>query len=148
MNKKIVINDFKRNKLITVSTCIFMAVTAMLLGLSIFLFSSLAVSIDTLMNIAETPHFLQMHTGEQDEAEMEKFIASRTDIEKSQVSRFLNLQNSCLMIGDKSFEANMQDNGLCCQGECFDYLVDGNNNVIHAESGEVSRPAAGPPARK
>ena len=142
MNKKIVINDFKGNKLITVSTCIFMAVTAMLLGLSIFLFSSLAVSIDTLMNIAETPHFLQMHMGELDDAEMDKFIASRTDIEKSQISRFLNLQNSCLSIGDKSFEANMQDNGLCCQGECFDYLVDGNNNVIHAESGEVYVPVA------
>ena len=142
MNKKIVVNDFIGNKLITVSTCIFMAVTAMLLGLSIFLFSSLAVSIDTLMNIAETPHFLQMHTGELDDAEMDKFIASRTDIEKSQVSRFLNLQNSCLLIGDKSFEANMQDNGLCCQGECFDYLVDGNNNVIHAETGEVYVPVA------
>lgn len=142
MNKKIVINDFKGNKLITVSTCIFMAVTAMLLGLSIFLFSSLAVSIDTLMNIAETPHFLQMHMGELDDAEMDKFIASRTDIEKSQISRFLNLQNSCLSIGDKSFEANMQDNGLCCQGECFDYLVDGNNNVIHAEPGEVYVPVA------
>ena len=142
MNKKIVINDFKRNKLITVSTCIFMAVTAMLLGLSIFLFSSLAVSIDTLMNIAETPHFLQMHTGELDEEELENFIASRNDVEKSQISRFLNLQNSCLSIGDKSFEANMQDNGLCCQGECFDYLVDGNNNVIHAETGEVYVPVA------
>lgn len=114
----------------------------MLLGLSIFLFASLAASINSLMNIAETPHFLQMHTGELDEAEIGKFIEARNDVEKSQISGFLNLQNSCLSVGDRSFEANMQDNGLCCQGECFDFLVDGNNNVIRADPGEVYVPVA------
>ena len=64
MIKRLIINDFKSNKLITVSTCIFMAITAMLLGMAVFLFASLATSIDSLMTKAETPHFLQMHTGE------------------------------------------------------------------------------------
>ena len=36
----------------------------MLLGMAVFLFASLATSIDSLMTKAETPHFLQMHTGE------------------------------------------------------------------------------------
>ena len=142
MNKRLMINDFKGNKLITVFTCIFMAVTAMLLGLSIYLFASLAASIDTLMTKAETPHFLQMHTGELNESEIENFTESRSDVDKYQILRFLNLQNSCLSIGDKSFETNMQDNGLCCQSECFDYLVDGYNNVIQAEPGEVYVPVA------
>lgn len=142
MNKRLVINYFKANKLITVSTCVFMSVTAMLLGLSIYLFASLAASIDTLMTKAETPHFLQMHTGELDESEIDKFIESRDDVEKSQICGFLNLQNSCLSIGDKSFETNTQDNGLYCQSECFDYLLDGHNNVIHADPGEVYVPVA------
>ena len=142
MNKRLMINDFKSNKLITISTCIFMAVTAMLLGLAIYLFASLAASIDTLMTKAETPHFLQMHTGELDEEKFNAFVDSRNDVEKKQICRFLNLQNSSLSIGDKSFEANMQDNGLCLQGECFDYLVDSNNNVIQASPGEVYVPVA------
>lgn len=142
MNKRLIINDFKSNKLINISTCLFMAVTAMLLGLSIYLFASLVASIDTLMNKAETPHFLQMHTGDPEEAKINEFVASREDVEKKQICRFLNLPNSCLSIGDVSFETNMQDNGLCCQGECFDYLLDGYNNVIQAGSGEVYVPVA------
>ena len=114
----------------------------MLLGLSIYLFASLAASIDTLMTKAETPHFLQMHTGDPEEAKLIEFADSRDDVDKRQICRFLNLPNNCLSIGDKSFEANMQDNGLCCQGECFDYLVDGNNDVIQAGPGEVYVPVA------
>ena len=142
MNKRLIINDCKSNKLATAATCIFMAVSAMLLGLSILLFASLCDSIDSLMATAQTPDFLQMHTGELDEEKFNAFVDSRNDVEKKQICRFLNLQNSSLSIGDKSFEANMQDNGLCLQGECFDYLVDSNNNVIQASPGEVYVPVA------
>ena len=142
MIKRLIINDFKSNKLITVSTCIFMAVTAMLLGMAVFLFASLATSIDSLMTKAETPHFLQMHTGELNESQIDEFVMQRNDVDKKQICRFLNLQNSCIYVGDKSFETNMQDNGLCTQGECFDYLVDGDNKVIQVNSGEVYVPAA------
>ena len=142
MLKRLVINDFKANKLITISTCIFMAVTAMLLGLSIFLFASLATSIDALMTKAETPHFMQMHTGELDEAKINAFANDRADVEKKQICRFLNLQNGSLSIGGQSFANNMQDNGLCIQSECFDYLVDANNEVIEAKAGEVYVPVA------
>ena len=91
---RLIVNDFKSNKLITASTCVFMTITAMLLGLAIFLFASLWTSIDSLMKKAETPHFLQMHTGELKEAEIETFAAARDDVEEGQIARFLNLQNS------------------------------------------------------
>ena len=139
---RLIVNDFKSNKLITVSTCVFMTITAMLLGLAIFLFASLWTSIDSLMKKAETPHFLQMHTGELKEAEIEAFAAARDDVEEGQIGRFLNLQNSQLSIGGKSFETNMQDNGLCYQSECFDYLLDAENNVIQVSNGEVYVPVA------
>ncbi|MCR4598716.1 MAG: ABC transporter permease [Acetatifactor sp.] len=142
MLKRLVINDFKANKLITISTCIFMAVTAMLLGLSIFLFASLATSINALMTKAETPHFLQMHTGELDEAKINAFANDRKEVEKKQICKFLNLPNGSLSIGGQSFANNMQDNGLCVQSECFDYLVDANNEVIEAKAGEVYVPVA------
>ena len=134
---RLIVNDFKSNKLITASTCVFMTITAMLLGLAIFLFASLWTSIDSLMKKAETPHFLQMHTGELKEAEIEAFAAARDDVEEGQIGRFLNLQNSQLSIGGKSFETNMQDNGLCYQSKCFDYLLDAENNVIQVSNGET-----------
>ena len=46
MYGRMIINDIKTNKLVSAATCIFMAVTAMLLGLSILLYLSLGDLLD------------------------------------------------------------------------------------------------------
>jgi putative ABC transport system permease protein len=135
-----IINDIKANKLVSAATCIFMAVTAMLLGLSILLYASLADSIDSLMTEAKTPDFLQMHTGELDVDSIYDFAQQREDVEEMQVCTLLNLQNSQISIGNESLENNMQDNGLSCQSSFFDYLVDADNAVIYPAEGEVYVP--------
>lgn len=140
MERRMIINDIKANKLVSAATCIFMAVTAMLLGLSILLYASLADSIDSLMTEAKTPDFLQMHTGELEMDLLNDFAQQREDIEAMQICTFLNLQNSQISIGDESFENNMQDNGLSCQSSLFDYLVDADNKVIYPSEGEVYVP--------
>ena len=133
-------NDLKANKLVSAATCVFMAVTAMLIGLSILLFTSLYDSIDSLMAEAETPDFLQMHTGEMNEDQVIAFAGRRDDAEEMQICTFLNLQNSQITIGKASFENNMQDNGLCRQSGSFDYLLDAEGAVIHPQDGEVYVP--------
>ena len=140
MERRMIINDIKANKLVSAATCIFMAVTAMLLGLSILLYASLADSIDSLMTEAKTPDFLQMHTGELDQDAVYSFSQQREDIEAMQICTFLNIQNSQISIGNESFENNMQDNGLSCQSSLFDYLVDADNKVIYPSEGEVYVP--------
>jgi len=140
MDRRMIINDIKANKLVSAATCIFMAVTAMLLGLSILLYASLADSIDSLMTEAKTPDLLQMHTGRLDEDAVYSFSQQREDVEAMQVCKFLNLQNSQISIGNESFENNMQDNGLSCQSSSFDYLVDADNKVIYPSEGEVYVP--------
>ena len=140
MERRMIINDIKANKLVSAATCIFMAVTAMLLGLSILLYASLADSIDSLMIEAKTPDFLQMHTGELDMDLLNDFAQQREDVEAMQVCTFLNLQNSQISIGNESLENNMQDNGLSCQSSLFDYLVDADNTVIYPSEGEVYVP--------
>lgn len=134
------INDIKANKLVSAATCIFMAAAAMLMGLSILLFASLADSIDSLMSEAMTPDFLQMHTGALDEKALNAFAQQRDDVDAMQIANFLNLQNSQIRIGGKSLENNMQDNGLCCQNPSFDYLVDADNEVIQPSKGQVYVP--------
>ena len=140
MNGRMIMNDLKANKLVSAATCVFMAVTAMLIGLSILLFASLYDSIDSLMEEAETPDFLQMHTGDMDEERVIAFADRRDDAEEMQICTFLNLQNSQITIGKASFENNMQDNGLCRQSGSFDYLLDAEGAVIHPQDGEVYVP--------
>ncbi len=140
MINKLMMNDLKDNKLAAAATCIFMAFSSMLLGLSVLLFASLAGSIDSLMTEAGTPDFLQMHTGTVDESALSGFAEQQKEVEAFQVCSFLNLPNSQLSIGGQSFADNMQDNGLCCQSSSFDYLVDADNAILVPSAGEVFIP--------
>lgn len=140
MYKRLILNDFKKNKLSTIGTLIFMTVNGALLGLVVLLFISLSGSIDSLMKVAQTPDFLQMHAGEIDEGKIADFAEGRSDVEKMQICRFLNISNSQLQIGAKSMDGNMQDNGLCYQSEYFDYLVNMDNNVVYPADGEIYVP--------
>ena len=140
MFKRLLINDFKKNKLVTLATCIFMAVSAALIGLTVLLFGSLLNSIDNLMSTAKTPDFLQMHSGEINEEELKAFALSRDETDTMQIAKFLNIENSLISIGDRSLSDSTQDNGLCIQSEYFDYLVGMDNEIIEAKEGEVYVP--------
>ncbi len=142
MLRRLITNDLRSNKLISVSTVIFMAVTAMLLGLSVFLFGTLYSSIDSLMKKAETPHFLQMHTGDLQMEKISDFVKTRSDVEEMQICNFLNLENGQIKIGDRSLDSNMQDNGLFCQSDKFDFLLDADDNIIRVSPGDVYVPVA------
>ncbi len=140
MEKKLLVNSLKSNKLVTVLTVIFMAMSAMLIGLCVLLFSSLTCSIDRLMSQAQTPDFLQMHTGKLDETELFNFSEKNSAVQKYQLLEFLNCKNSDLSIAGQSMSNNNQDNGLCVQSQSFDYLLGIDSKVIFPEPGEVYVP--------
>lgn len=101
MYQRLILNDLKNNKFTAIATCVFMSVNAALLGLSVLLFVSLSGSIDNLMNVAKTPDFLQMHTRVIDENALSDFANQRSEIDKMQICRFLNIPNSQIRIGGK-----------------------------------------------
>lgn len=140
MKKRMILNDFAANKLVTVSICIFMAASAMMLGLTILLFGNLSTSIDRLMQEARTPDFLQMHAGEIDQEKIAAFSGQQNAVESMQISRFLNLQNSQITLSGHSLINSTQDNGLSCQNQEFDFLIDSENRKILPEPGEVYVP--------
>ncbi len=141
MKKRLLINSIRADKTISAVTCLFMAASAMLLSLSIILFAEISDSIDRLMETAGTPDFLQMHTGDISAKDISEFAEGRSEVEAMQIVKFLNLQNSDIMIGEHSLSENTQDNGLCIQNEEFDFLIGADNKVIHPKAGEVYVPA-------
>lgn len=140
MKERLIRNDCRNNKLVTAAIICFMAVSATLMGLSVLLFGSLLNSIDRLMETAETPDFLQMHSGEIDISAIEAFSASYPGVGKMQISTFLNLENGDLSLGGLSLADNSQDNGLCVQNSSFDYLLDLDGNMIRVSPGDVHVP--------
>lgn len=140
MVKKLIWNDMKQNKLSSAATVFFMAVSAMLLSLTMLLASGLLGAIDGLMDLAKVPDYMQMHAGEIDISELADFTKNCREISEWQVCRFLNLDNSRITLGDRSLADSTQDNGLCVQGEKFDYLLDMENKKPEVLPGEVYVP--------
>ena len=141
MIKKLIVNDIRQNKLLSASVTFFMGISAMLIGLSVLLFTGLLGSIDSLMERAKTPDFLQMHAGAVEEKALEVFADEREEIDQWQVCRFLNLDSASIMLGGHSLSDSTQDNGLCIQGKGFDYLVDLDNELPQVREGEIYVPA-------
>jgi putative ABC transport system permease protein len=140
MLNKLIWNDVRQNKLLSAATIFFMAVSAMMLGLTALLFSGLLGSVNALMEQAQVPDFLQMHTGELEESEISQFAGERQEIAQWQICRFLNLDNSEVTLGGHSLLDSTQDNGLCVQSERFDYLLDMDNNRPDVLPGQVYVP--------
>lgn len=142
MYKRMITNDIRKSKLITITTLAFVTAAAMLVSLAAILIVNLAGSIDAMMVQAKTPHFMQMHSGDLDMASLTAFADGQKKIEEWQVLEYLNIENSAIMLDDESLTNNVQDNGLSVQSGQFDYLLDLDGQVIEPKAGEVYVPLA------
>ena len=82
MIRRLIENDIRANKLSSAATFFFMAVSAMLLCLTVLLGLKLLGSINHLMEEARTPDFLQMHAGEADEEQIAAFAGDQKEVEQ------------------------------------------------------------------
>lgn len=87
MRTRILWNNLKGNPLLAVTTWLFMTVSAFLFALTSFLFFGLLGSVDTLMEKAQTPDFLQMHAGEINEKELVRFAGEHEEVSGGQLQR-------------------------------------------------------------
>jgi len=133
-------NDILRNKAITLTIMMFVAAAAMLVSLAAILVVNLSGAIDTLMNQAKTPHFMQMHSGEMDSARLAAFVEQHSEIDEYQVLEFLNIDGAQINFEGDSLAGSVQDNGFSVQGEKFDYLLDLDGNIIQVSDGEIYVP--------
>lgn len=133
-------NAWGNDRFATICFSVFVAISVAMISLTIMLFVNLTGAIDHLMSVAKTPDYLQMHTGDFDEAQFVQFAEGQQEVKDYQVLPFLNLDNSILYIGDESLLDSTQDNGLCVQGNGFDYMIDINNELPRVKPGEVYVP--------
>lgn len=131
---------WKRDRFSTISFTAFVAISVAMISLTAMLFTNLTGAIEHLMDVAKTPDFLQMHTGDIDAEQMEKFVRNRPEVAGYQVARFLNLENSILMLGEESLLDSTQDNGISIQGDGFDYMIGLDNELPKVCPGEVYVP--------
>lgn len=129
-----------RDRFSTVSFTAFVAISVAMISLTAMLFANLTGAMEHLMEVAKTPDFLQMHAGDMDTDELERFVLDRPEVADYQIIRFLNLENSILMLGEESLLDSTQDNGISIQGDGFDYMVGLDNELPIVCPGEVYVP--------
>ncbi len=139
---RMVKNDFKKSRWITISMILFIGAASMLLSLSAILFVNLSRSIELMMNAAETPHFMQMHTGSIDHPRMDRFVASNESVSDFQLVEFVNIDAEHMLINGRPLQNTVQDNGIVKQNQNFDFLLDLDNQPIQAREGEIFVPLA------
>ena len=140
MNRKILINDLTKNKLVNFSVFAFFAISCVLFALTICLTVQSTSSISNLMALAETPDYLQMHAGDIDEEKIAEFSNLQEDVEDFQICKFLNIDSDNIYLADCSLSGSTQDNGVCVQSERFDFLVDMDCEIPKLQHGEIGVP--------
>ena len=75
--------DCRRNKIITAALFAFIMLAALLVASASNTIMGLTSSLENLFNLAKVPHFIQMHAGDINQAEIDTFV-SRTDLVKEQ----------------------------------------------------------------
>jgi len=140
MYQKLIINDIKKSKLITLTVTIFIMAAAMFAALGVSMLVNLLGAMDKLMMDAKAPYYLQMHSGDIDLENLEQFAAKHEEVEAFQAAEFLNIEGMDIVNGEKSLSDSVQDNGVATQNKEFDFLLDLDNQIIWPKDGEIYVP--------
>lgn len=145
MNASIIKHDLKHNKLIHLILILFIALSTAVASLAVASGARTLDSISQLYEIAQPPHFLQMHRGDIDLAGIEAFMKSREDVTSWQVQNTIQVDGYTMEIiqGDRRFDLSdfKIDLGLVCQNAEKDLLLTRELQVAKIQKGEIGIPS-------
>ncbi len=134
--------DFFRKKLITIVVFAFIFLSALLVASGTNLMIELGNSLNALFATANTPHFVQMHAGPLDQAEIDSWAAANELVKDQQTVEMITMDGSNLYLGESQNpeENSIMDISFVIQNEGFDFLLDLDNNIIQLSPGEIAVP--------
>lgn len=144
MNRLMVINDFKKNKIVNLLLLSFIAFSTCLAVLSVVTAERTLTSISDMYSIAQPPHFIQMHKGDIDTDSIEAFASEYDGLTHSQIVTMVNVYGESITIQSENNEYDLSDSrldiGLVKQNMDKDILLDNNHQKILLKPGEIAMP--------
>ena len=139
---RILKKDFLRKKLITIEVFAFIFLSALLVASGTNLIVELSNSLNVLFSRANTPHFVQMHAGPLDRAEIDSWAAANALVADHQTVEMITVDGSNLYLGESQNpeENSIMDISFVIQNEGFDFLLDLDNEIIQLSPGEIAVP--------
>ncbi|MEW9124387.1 MAG: ABC transporter permease, partial [Thermotaleaceae bacterium] len=137
-------NDFKRNKVINLTLLLFIIFSASLAVSSVLTAEQTITSISKLYDIAQPPHFVQMHKGEIDQKEIDEFMTGYEDVVYWQTNKMIDVYGESIKIVGKNDIYSLSDLrldiGLVMQNEERDLLLNSEHEKVIIHEGEVGIP--------
>ncbi|KON66686.1 peptide ABC transporter permease [Peribacillus butanolivorans] len=135
-------NDFVRQKIVTISVFVFIAMAVLLGASAINNIANLIQSMSDLQERAVPADITQMHSGEFDQAEIDKFTEEqRENIAMQETMDLLTLDGSNIHFGNnQTMAGTVQDISFVVQNKKFDFIMDLDNKKLDVTKGEVAVP--------
>ncbi|WP_026932208.1 ABC transporter permease [Glycomyces tenuis] len=141
-------NDLTRNKGVNLALIVILVLSAFLMATGAMLIERTLSSMSEFFDEAAPPHFLQMHKGEYDPAELERFASEHPEVDEWLIEDMLGYDSAAISWerpstgegGDLS--ESLIDNLFVTQNSEFDFLIDQNGAIPEPGAGEVYVPVA------
>lgn len=137
-------SEFKKNFLKNSLIFLLMTVSVLVTTTVFFLVSQSTASISKMYQIAQPPHFLQMHQGEIDQEKIDQFNQSYKGVVAWQTIELLNVNGEQLTVhhqnGMYSLANSQLDMSLVKQNQKYDLLLNSKHIKIKLKSGEIAVP--------
>lgn len=141
-------NDLLRNKGVNAALLVILILSAFLMATGAMVMERMFSSVDQLFDEAKPPHFLQMHKGEHDAAELTRFADQHPEIDAWLVEEMLGYDGAAIAwnrpaTGEEGDLAeSLIDNLFVTQNAEFDFLIDETGAIAQPGPGEVYVPVA------
>ena len=139
---KILRRDFLRKKSVTIVVFAFMFLSSWLVAGGSSLIVELTTALNNLFAIAQVPHFIQMHAGDINQADIDSWTGDNDLVAAQQSMEMMTIDGASLYLGDSptSEENSIMDISFVQQNGDFDFLLDLKNQIIQVDSGDIAVP--------
>lgn len=140
--------DLRRDAGVNTALVLVVVLCACLMGTGAMVMERLVSSIDRLFEVAQPPHFLQMHKGDHDAEALARFAAQHPEVESWFIEEMIGFDGAAITwerpaTGESGhLSDSLIDNLFVAQNLEFDHLVDAAGGIPQPADGEVYVPVA------
>lgn len=122
----------RRDRAVALTLAGLLALSALLACAGAGLMARLVGAGDALLDRADAPHLVQMHTGDLDPAAIDAFAASQDAVTAHRISPLLGIDGAELLLDGRSQEGSVQENSLTVPDPERDLLLDLEDRPVTA----------------
>jgi putative ABC transport system permease protein len=127
---RMLLGDVARNRTVTALLVVLMMLSVVLATASAGTLTRLIGASSALMDRAQAPHVVQLHVGPYDQAEVDRWVAGRSEVEHHQTQLMLGIDGAELSFDGAPQTTSIQQNSLVVPNTERDLLLDLDDQPI------------------